>query len=262
MFFWLKKSVSFWLMPLPLCLVLVVLGVWGWRKSKTPRRGRRLIGAGLLLLALCSNGLVSELLVRPLEERYPALPELGSNATPPAALARCQFVVVLGGGNGNSPALPALSQLSTSALGRITEGVRVLRALPHARLIVSGPGPLGELTHAETLARAAISLGVDPSRLVRIETARDTEDEAEEVRRIVGQAPVALVTSAWHMPRAMALFRHAGVNALPCPTDYLLKSRPARLGAAFSFGPENLERTTSAWRERVGQLWIGLRGKS
>lgn len=263
MFFWLKKLIGFALMPLPLCLGLLVLGFWLARVPRRARLGRGLALTGLVLLLLFSNKFVSVWLVHPLEARYPAIPELTAGQPPPPALAACRFVVVLGSGNGNSEGLSATNQLSSSALARITEAVRLLRALPAARLIVSGPadGPMHP-SHATMLTRAAISLGVEPGRILFIDQARDTEDESAAAARIVGTAPFALITSAWHLPRAMALFQHAGLAPVPCPADFT-----AHTGDDFYWGdlfPDlpSMERSTWAIRERLGYLWIWLRGKT
>jgi len=261
MLFWLKKFVSFWLMPLPFCLALLVAGLWLTRSAKRARLGRGMLFAGVALLLLFSSSFVSWWLVRPLEAAYPAVPELRSGQPLPASLAGCRFVVVLGGGNGNSPGVPATSLLSSSAIARITEGVRLLRALPDAKLLVSGPAGRRHDSHAVVLARAAESLGIDQGRIVLIDQARDTEDEAHAVRKIAGEAGVVLVTSAWHMPRAMALFRHAGLNPVAAPCDYRSHSDDELSWVHFLWDSGALERSTCAIRERIGYLWIWLRGR-
>jgi len=248
-------------MPLPVCLLLMLAGLWLLGKKPRRNAGRTLLAAGMLLLLLASNNWVSVRLIRPLESRYPAVPELTAGAPLPASLARCRYVVVLGSGHGDVDALPATAKLSPFALARIVEGVRLLRVLPDARLIVTGPGTDNHPTHASVLTQAAVSLGISPDRIVRIETARDTEDESQAVRQLIGDAPVALVTSAWHMPRAAALFRQAGVDLLPCPADFLAKPAPGWHAADFICEPDALNRSTFAVREYLGRTWIWLRGK-
>ena len=265
MFFWLKKLLGFWLMPLPFCLILLLvgLGLTRLRAGRHARLGRGLALAGLGLLLLFSNKYVSIWLVHPIEARYPAIPELQAGRPPPPALAACRFVVVLGGGNGNSAGLSATNQLSTSALARITEAVRLLRVLPDARLVVSGPADAANHpSHATMLARAAESLGVAPDRIAYIDQARDTEDESHAVARIAGPAPFALVTSAWHMPRAMALFHHAGLAPLACPADFTAHTGDNFQWPDLFWDLPSLERSTWAVRERLGYLWIWLRGKT
>lgn len=265
MLFWLKKFVSFWLMPLPFCLTLLAVGLGLLLWNRRVRLGRGLLLAGTILLMLFSNKLVSHALVRPLEARYPAIPELVAGTPLPPELAACRFVVVLGGGNGHGPGLSATNQLSVSALARLTEAVRLLRVLPDARAIISGPGDPkrpDRPTHAEMVLRAAESLGLDRQRATLIENGRDTEEESLAVKRLVGTAPFALITSAWHLPRTMALFGHAGLTPLPCPADYSARAGDELQWQDFLWDIESLGRSTWAVRERIGYLWIWLRGKT
>lgn len=259
MLFWLKKLLGYWLMPLPVCLTLLVAGLLLIRTKRRARLGRGLLVTAVVALLLFSNKLVSAWLLHPLEARYAAIPELRADAVP-AALAACRYVVVLGSGNGNTPGLSATNELSASGLARITEAVRLLRVLPNARLVVSGPAEGHHPAHAVVLARAAASLGVEPDRVSYIDRALDTEDESLEVKRIVGDAPFALVTTAWHLPRAMALFRHAGLSPLPCPTDYMARVGEFKLDDLL-WDVDSLGRSTWAVHERIGYLWIWLRGR-
>jgi len=169
--------------------------------------------------------------------------------------------VVLGGGQSDMRGLAATSQLSPGSLGRLVEGVRLLGQLPLGWLIVSGPAYGRNRSHAATLAQAAVSLGVDRSRILLIETALDTEDESGAVKAIVGDAPVALVTSACHMPRAAALFRAAQVNALPCPADFNARFDPEFRWVDLNWDVASLERSTLAVHERLGYFWLWLRGR-
>ncbi len=196
--FWLKKFVSFWLMPLPLCITLLVIGLIVLFWSRRAWIGRTLLVVATLLLMAFSNKFLSHALVRPLETRYAAIPELAAGQALPPELAACRFVVVLGSGNGNAPGLSATNQMSVSALSRLVEAVRILRLVPSAQLVLSGPGDPERPerpSHAEMLARAAESLGIARSRLQLIVDVRDTEDESLAVRRLVGNEPFALVTS-------------------------------------------------------------------
>jgi len=272
--FWLKKAVSFWLMPLPLSLLLLVAGLVllalgrsrppVGQSSAPPRSRARRCGAGslvigTLLLLIFGNVWISEHLLRPLEATYPPIPELKPGAPLPRGLAGCRFVVVLGSGHSDLPDWPATSQLQTAGLGRLIEGLRLLRVLPQARLIVSGPGAPGAPTHASVLARAAESLGVEPSAILRIEHARDTEEEAAAVHRLVGSARVALVTSAFHMRRAARLFAREGVAFVPCPTDFSARPREGVGVGDLLWDTESLGRSTQAVHERLGLTWLTLR---
>lgn len=258
--FWLKKVISFWLMPLPLCLALLLSGVLLACSNRRPRIGRLLVLTGVGLLVLFSNRFVSTHLLRPLESMYPAIPEFAAGATP-GPLAGCDYVAVLGGGNSDAPGISATNRLSPSALSRLVEAVRILSVLPKARLIVSGPGEPGVPTHASVVARAAESLGIEPRRITLVETAHDTEEESQAIARIAGGRRIALVTSAWHMPRSAALFRKAGADFVPCPADFV-SAAPSGIAMGwhtFGFDVESLSRSTFAVHEWIGLLWTRMR---
>jgi uncharacterized SAM-binding protein YcdF (DUF218 family) len=140
--------------------------------------------------------------------------------------------------------------------------VRILRALPEAKLVVTGPAARGQPSHADVQAEAAISLGVAPERIVRIELPRDTEEEAEELSRMLGrEEPFALVTSAWHLRRAMALMRNRGLLPVPCPCDYTSRPQENLSWRDFMWDTESLGRSTWAVYERLGFMWAMSRGK-
>lgn len=264
MLFWLKKTIGYWLMPFPFSLALLAAGCLLLFTGRA-RLGRMTVLAALLVLGLCGNKMVSVALIQPIEAQFAPIPEVAAGAPAPAALAGCRYVAVLGGGNGHTPGMAALSLLSGSGRSRLTEGVRLMRLLPEAKLIVSGPGESSRPdrpSHAVVLARAAVSLGIPEDRIELIDQARDTEEETEAIRRKAGNAPVALVTSAFHMPRSMALARHAGVEAVPCPTDYSSHADGTWGWPDLIWDLESLDRSTRAVRERLGLLWISLRGRS
>jgi uncharacterized SAM-binding protein YcdF (DUF218 family) len=257
-----KSFLSYWLMPLPFCVAAMLAGLVLRRCACCARTGRVVFGAGFGLLLVFGNGYASRWLIRPLETKYAAIPELRAGTTIPPDLAACRYVVVLGGGNGYGPGVSANNLLSASARARLVEGVRLLRVLPHAKLIVSGPPQGRRDSHATVMGRTAIALGLAPERVVTIDEARNTEAEAVAVRRRVQEEPVALVTSAWHLPRAVALFRKAGVNALPCPADFTAHARDAFQFEDLFWRTSALERSTYAVRERLGYLWSWLRGRT
>jgi uncharacterized SAM-binding protein YcdF (DUF218 family) len=264
MTFWLKKVVGYWLMPLPLSLVLIVAGAVLLRFTEWKRLGRGCLVAGALWLLICANAGVGTWMVRGLEGRFPSQPALLEGAVVPAALARCEFVAVLGGGHTHVPDWPANNQLSSSALARIIEGVRLVRRLPHARLIVCGPvnTRVGGPSHARMLADVAVSLGIERERIIEVDTVRDTDDETIAIRGIAGASPVAMVTSAWHLPRAMALGAQRQIDAVACPADYSAATDRTIPSDFYKWNLGGLERSTKAIYERIGAAWAWLRGQA
>jgi uncharacterized SAM-binding protein YcdF (DUF218 family) len=259
--FELKKFISFWLMPLPFCLTLLTAGLILLMFTRRARLARGLLVTGVILLVLFGNKMVSVALVRPIESTFPPIPELIVGQSVPPDLARCRYVVVLGSGHSDAPGFSANNQLSSAGLARLVEGVRLLKVLPEARLVLSGGGEPGYPSHAAVLGRVAVQLGVEPDRILRIENVRDTEDEAKTLSELIGPAPIALVTTAWHLPRATALFRAVGFKVLSCPTAYTARPNPNASWSEYSWSVESLERSTAAVRERIGFVWLLLRGK-
>lgn len=264
MLFWLKKVVGYWLMPMPFSLLLIVVGVVMIRLTTRRRLGRGLILAGGAWLLVCTNSGIGTWMIRQFEGRYASQPAFLNGETLPRELARTEFITVLGGGHTYVPNWPATNQLSPSALARIVEGVRLAHGVPHARLIVSGPvnERVGGPTHARMLADAAVSLGIARERIIEIDTARDTEEEAATIHALAGDRPVALVTSAWHLPRAMALCQRQGIDAIACPSDYTAQTDRAIKSDFYKWNLGGLERSTKAVYEFIGTTWARLRGKA
>lgn len=260
--FWLKKAITYCLMPLQFSGILLLLGLVLVLFARRVRAGKWLLALGFLTLVILSHKQVGLALLLPLETRYAAIPDYPAGAPLPPELAACRTIVVLGGGHADTPGLSATNRLSGSASSRLMEAVRIARLLPEARLIFSGPGAPGHASHAATLAAGARSLGVDPARFVLIEDARDTPEEAAAVKALVGPAPFALVTSAWHMPRTVALMRGQGLSPVPCPADFATRPNPGFRWNDWTCDLTGLDRSTKAIYERLGLLWARLRGKA
>jgi len=260
--FLLKKILGYLLMPLPLGLGLMSLGLLLLCTRRRVRGWSALILGWLILLAAANRG-VSISLTASLEKTYPPVPAFAENAGPPGDLRAATMVAVLGGGHGDAPGLSAGQRLSGSARARLIEGVRLARALPAAWLVVSGPRNSSDSptlpTHARVLADAAVELGFPRERIVEIDSARDTAEETRALALLAGAEPIALVTSAWHLPRAMKLAANAGLKAFPCPSDYLgSRDDDIPFAAWLTWDADSLGNTTRAWREYLGQAWAAL----
>lgn len=258
MMFWLKKLFGTLLMPLPLALMAMAAGSTLWWVGHR-RTGAVLFAAGFLWLAAASNHTISSRLVAPLEGRFPPIPELEAAGLPPD-LASVRYIAVLGAGHSDGGHASATSRLSGSGLARIVEAVRLHRHVPESDLVLFGPGRPGHRSHAEVLRDAARSLGVANVRIHLAPDVRDTVDEIETLASIAGDQPVALVTSAWHMPRAMALAQKQNVQALACPADFAFRPDVEADGRWWSFDVSSLSRSTKAVHEWLGLFWSKLRG--
>lgn len=240
-----------WLMPLPLALVLLGVGcalLW-WRKSAS---GRLLATGAWLILALCSCTALSDLLLLPLEERYPKWNGADDDLA---------FVVVMGAAVQDAPRLPETNRPNTAGIYRLVEGVNVYRANPGSKLIVSGGPTGGEESFAEVGARVARALGVPAADVLLQPRSRNTEEEVGLLAPMVGAARFAVVTSAAHMPRAMRLFNAAGLRPLAVPTHFLDRYNPHPQWYDLNApGTDGLARMQFALHEYIGLLWLELKG--
>lgn len=261
--FVLKKFVAYWLMPLQTSLVALLVGAMLMRFERSRRAGGRLMTFGLVWLALMSNKGVGLALVSTLERQYPSQPSFRSSPPPPP-LSDCAAIVVLGGGHVDQAALSPANRLSASALSRLAEGIRLSHALPAVPLWLSGPkAEAGTATHAHILAQAAGDLGLPLARIRECDTGLDTEGEAAELAQKLGRVRIALVTSAWHLPRAVKLFERAGFTVVPCPADFAAKQNDDfRWDDYLSWDLSGLERSTKAVYEYLGLAWSRLRGRA
>ncbi len=260
--FFAKKLISAFLLPTTFALLAVAVGLGLlWWNEKRQRLGKLLVTGGFLILLFGTSSFVSDAFVEPLEFEHPPLyPRVELDAAMARAGARPRYIVVLGGGEIGDRRVPAIDQLNESALARLTEGIRLLRELPGCKLLLSG-GVGGKIRHADRLAGAAASLGVKADEMELDRTAWDTEEEARNIGAKLGTEPFFLVTSAFHMPRAVALFRKAGTKPIPAPTHHLTLDVPGVVFREFFPAPEAMGNLQSAWHEYLGMIWSKLRGR-
>jgi len=176
-------------------------------------------------------------------------------------------ILLLGGGE----EAPVVSRRHVHAINeageRLTETVALSRRLPMARIVaVGGSGRLTpqKLAESGAMGQMLLSLGVDATRLEVEGKSRDTWENAQFARDLV--QPKAgerwlLVTSAWHMPRAMGAFRKTGFAVEPWPVDYRTVGWEG-IYVAYSSFSEGLARLDVTSREYVGLLVSWLNGRS
>lgn len=201
------------LLPSSLLILLLLLVLFG------PKALRRLsAGAALLLLLFASIGPLSSPLLQQQEASIP-VPTLTS---PP------KFIVVLGNGHVSNPKLPLVSQFYYEALARITQGVVLAQQYPQASLVFTGYGGADPIPAATKAADLALSLGISDDRIYRFTEPRNTIEEAQAIAPLLTGRHTLLITSASHLPRAVAVFEQAGIVVTPYPTGHLVKSTGAR----------------------------------
>jgi uncharacterized SAM-binding protein YcdF (DUF218 family) len=258
--FMVKKIAALFFYPVGLCLGILILGLFCLWCTRRQRLGKVLATLGTVLLFLCSTPLISLWLLVPLEQRSPALlhPETVSGG--PKDSTSPQWIVVLGGGHRSDPRLPANSQISAAALGRVVEGMRLHKVIPGSKLLLSGGVVFDPVPEAEVMAQVAVLLGAKSQDIALDSVSRDTAEEAEVIAKMIGREKFFLVTSAAHMPRSMALFRKRGLQPIPAPTDFRA-SKTLSSGLARLFpGVGALGQTQTALHEYLGLVWAWLWG--
>jgi uncharacterized SAM-binding protein YcdF (DUF218 family) len=253
MLFILKKIIGGLLLPLPFLLLVIgaaILLLWFTRWQKT---GKALLTAGWLVLLLLSLQPVADLMLKPIENTYPTW----------RGGERVDYVVVLGGGYTWNPDWAPSSNLINNSLPRVTEGVRLWQANPGAKMIFTGARAMtNPVSTAEAGARVAESLGVPRSEIITLDGPKDTEEEAAEVAKTIGDRPFLLVTSASHLTRAVIFFRNAGLRPIPAPANQMAIESPLNPWERAIPSPLWLMHSDRVGYETLGRVWQWLKGAS
>jgi len=246
----LKQFVSSMANPLTIALLVAAIGA-SLRYLGRIQVASRLLIAAALIAYLGSIRPVADVLLAPLENRYPPL----QVADVPGNV---RHVVVLGSGYYPREGLPVSAALDAAGLARIVEGIRLIRLLDSSQLIVFGGAPEGRPPTAEGYAQLARELGVSESSLVILDEPLNTGEEAQALVDAIGDEPFILVTSASHMPRAMQLMRRSGARPIPAPTGHLVLGSWYHSYRFFIPGSYSVRKTERALHEYLGLLALAV----
>jgi uncharacterized SAM-binding protein YcdF (DUF218 family) len=257
MHFILSKAASFLAVPSNAIALVAVLGlVLVVLKRRVAGSIAIKFAAGVLALTALSP--LGNLLLTPLEQRFPDPPFKDEEAV--------DGIIVLGG----SYDTVSHSYLSTIFLREDSEPMAVVpglaRQFPKARIVISGgsePSAAGP-SEAAIIKKYFVSFGIAADRISIEEQSQTTAENARFSARLVHPGPGSrwlLVTSAYHMPRAVGAFRKAGFNVIACPAGWRTHGwrdlwRPADTAT------DNLRRLDVAVHEWLGLLSYRLSGYS
>jgi uncharacterized SAM-binding protein YcdF (DUF218 family) len=257
MFFYLSKI--FWLVVQPINLAGILTGIallallLGWRRFAIFT-----LAKAFLVIALATWTSLGALLLHPLEERFPR------PNPPPAEIAG---IIVLGGGFEGAVNLARGGYELNASGDRFVEAAVLARRYPAARVVVTGGASSLTLTgeaDGDTAPRLLTGLGVEPERLVMENNSRDTYENALFTKDLLNPQPGEvwlLVTSAFHMPRSMGLFRKAGFDVVAWPADYRTAGTET-VGLAQDNHSDSMLNTTLAIREWIGLVAYRLAGRT
>lgn len=228
----------------PLCIVLFLM----FLAILLPSRSLWVIAFFLLLLISC--GWLPQLATEHLEQHYPRITQIDK---------QIHWIVVLSGGEANNSELPAETVLHAASIKRLLEGIRLLRQNPDARLLLSGGGYLNETPEAVRMQELSSWFAIPTERIVLETRSKDTAEQVQEIKSILQDEPFYLVTSAVHMPRAMALSREVGLKPIAAPSDYTLYWQDEKWQKRYIPNPHNMVYLSIAWHEYLGMAWMKLK---
>ncbi|HEY7248060.1 MAG TPA: ElyC/SanA/YdcF family protein [Xanthobacteraceae bacterium] len=257
MFFTLSKLLGFFANPSNLVVALGIAGLV-LLATRWARAGAWVVGASFLALALLGLSPIGNALIIPLEQRFPPWDE--SRGAPDG-------ILVLGGAISPDVSLAHNEVALNESAERLTAAAELARRYPKARILFSGgTGALmqGEGSEAPFALRELEGLGIGHDRILLEDRSRNTIENALYSKQIAQPKPGErwlLVTSAYHLPRAMGVFRKVGFAVEPYPVDWRTR------GTEDAFRPfptvgDGLRRADTAMREWVGLAVYWLTGRS
>jgi uncharacterized SAM-binding protein YcdF (DUF218 family) len=242
----LAKLVGFLIEPVNAVALLVVVGTALALLRRRRPAAVMLSVAAAVFLALTVTPL-PEWLMRTLEDRFPPVPY---------AAADLAGAVVLGGATGSGELAAARdTYLLGDPAERLTAAAGLRRRHPELTIVISGFSQAVDhrgLAESDMTRRLMADLGFPPDAFRYEERSRTTHENARNTAaRYAGDGRWLLVTSAYHMPRAVASFRAHGVEVVPYPVDW---RAPAVAGRRWiRSGSDRLD-----WARVAVKEWVGL----
>jgi uncharacterized SAM-binding protein YcdF (DUF218 family) len=248
MVFFLSKLL--WVFTTPGNLLVLLLLVGGFlamsQRENWQSLGRKMCFDIAFLLFFIAMFPVGSWLLLPLENRF--------SATYPDHV---DGIIIIGGDEKPEISEKRGMPVALDSARRYITFAALAREYPKAKLVFSGGS--GSLTvhpkmeDSQVAVDALQSIGVPVGRMVVEDKSRNTRENAVFAADVVRPTPQQnwlLVTSAWHMPRAMACFRKVGWNVYPVPTGYMTNGD---LSSHFQFNlTEHLSEVTIAVHEYIG----------
>ena len=231
--------------PLGLIIILLFFGVF--RKRMLPSL------IGLIILIILSLPIVSGQLIKLLEQDY--------RPTTPNETARADTVIVLSGMVTLIEKNDGIHYEFSEAVDRIFAGINLLKIGKAQKIILTRgklPWSVG-VPEGEFLAEFIQSQGINPNRILLSEIVQNTNDEAKAISRMLPKnSEVILVTSAFHMPRAVKVFQNQNLKVIPYAVDFRSSVKEINiidfLPQASAFKDSNFY-----FREIIGRVYYSMR---
>lgn len=236
--------------PLSVAFLFAVLALIAmfvrWRRTSIVSM---LISVAILFVALYTT--TGAYIVQGLEERFPR---------PAGDPADLKCMIVLGGATQNEVTTARGGYELDSAGDRLIETLRLAHKYPQSRVVISGgDGSIGGHYEGDAVIseRFFFAFGIPKDRLVEDKTSRTTFENGINTKQLLadnGLSNCLLITSGFHMPRSVGIFRKLGIDIVPWPVDYRSTGKET-LGFDFTQPSLNAQLLATGVRE-----WIGLVG--
>jgi uncharacterized SAM-binding protein YcdF (DUF218 family) len=258
LFFALSKTIGVMLLPTNLLIGAGIAGLILLLTRFAPL-GRKLLIASMGLLAICGFSPLGNLLLYPLEARF--APWDDTKGAPDG-------IVVLGGSIDPDLSAARGTAVFSGSVDRIVAAAALAHRYPSARIVFSGGSAnlvADDAAREADTARAVFErLGIARDRLLMERASRNTVENAEFSKALVSPKPGErwlLVTSAYHMPRSVGIFRKAGFAIEPYPVDWRTGG-PGELSRFSIYALDGLGRVEVAMREWIGLSAYWMTGKT
>lgn len=257
----LKDSIEITFSPLGFMAILMAAGIILALIRKHSRTGRRLLICSALLFFIYLFSPLSTYLTWNLEKQFEPL------LAPPES-PKISRIVVLAGYAEAHPEVSVASNVSSQTIGSLTEGLRLYRLAPQAKLILSGGIPCpGQKPAALTMADFLHQMGVPSGDLIVEGKSRNTYENFTRVKELVGEDPFILVAAACDLRRAVAVAKKLRMKPIPAPSCIrTLQKHPTNLSSTnqligFLKCPpsfENFVRLQLVYHEYLGYIWYRI----
>lgn len=235
------------LYPSVFILVFFILGMVFAFYTKRKKLGSTLLFIGITIFYLCSITLVADLIILPLEKQYDSQLDI---------IESVDTIILLTGGL-RSTNFPSTSKLSESSLFRTIEVAQIyFKAAKKPKIIISGNNPVSsEKKEAHFIRELLESFNVQKEDIVLEEESQNTYESAKNLKKIMGSESFLLVTSAYHMPRSIYIFKKFEMNPIPAPCDYRARFQKQYTLLGFFPQPNNFKKVNLAFHEYFGLIF-------
>ena len=227
-----KKIISAMIMPLSIGLFLALIGLVFLYLNKL-KKAKIFLTISILWISILSYSPFANFLIEPLENKYQKLENIPADV---------KYILLLGGDMEH----------------RAWEVLRLYHQIPNAKIITSGYEGTLKIPEAIRTANILSEIGISRNDIIIHSEPKDTKEEAIKIKETLGTTPFILITSAYHMPRAIALFQKEGLHPISAPTDFKIQKTPNFFSVPNGGSVYTIE---IAWHEYLGLLWSKLRGQ-